>query len=349
MTSLRRSWASGKAQGMIAESKGGSRAEFAGSEPMFNRAINIPFSGMATLDDVGCLEFAVAVLALFTSFLHHDKMTDLRLPLIALVVTVVSFGTRYSIRHSMFLDTSNPNITHTHHLSNTHYFASKTNPLNTLFLKLAWGWTTLVFIPLLLTAPTRHRLRRAFQYLVATLSWLTFTTWFFGPALLERFIFMTGGVCVATVGNNFSLPIPVEYCFNREPISVESHPHLFPSSLQEVVALPTMPRLRRGHDVSGHIFLLTLSVLFLGDQVRQSLAQRRVWSVLHGYAITATGGLMALWLFSLWITSVYFHTAAEKFSGMGACIPSLSYVLNSCRHRTRRCCVRHQPAPRPTC
>ena len=119
----------------------------------------------------------------------------------------------------------------------------------------------------------------------------------------------------------YFVPVPVEYCFRRETISHATHPHLFPAPLLELEATPSIPRLRRGHDVSGHIFLLTLSVLFLGDQIRQSLAFKRYWNVVHETAIVASGALSALWLFSLWVTSVYFHTAYEKYTGLGKSQP----------------------------
>ncbi|KAI0311696.1 inositol phospholipid synthesis and fat-storage-inducing TM-domain-containing protein [Amylostereum chailletii] len=244
-------------------------------------------------------------------------MADLRLLILALTFFTVLHGTQYSIRHETYLDTSNPLLTSAHPLTATHYFASKHNPLNIIFLKRAWGWTTLAFLPVLLTAPNR-RIRRVFQYILATASWAAFTTWFFGPALIERVIFLTGGECVLHVpGGDESqyLPVPEEYCFGHERISYDTHPHLFssivPASLD---IMPTMPRMRRGHDISGHIFLLTLSCLFLGDQIRQSLA-RRTWSAAHGWALGGAGAVLALWLFSLWVTSVYFHTPAEKVSG----------------------------------
>jgi hypothetical protein len=76
-----------------------------------------------------------------------------------------------------------------------------------------------------------------------------------------------------------------------------------------------IPRLRRGHDVSGHVFLLTLSVLFLADQLRQTRSSA------HRFTLGAAGTLLSLWVFSLWVTSVYFHAPFEKISGFGTSIP----------------------------
>jgi hypothetical protein len=242
-------------------------------------------------------------------------MLDLRLYLLASVVSIVSLGTRYSLIHSTYLDTSDPFVTQSHPLSDTHYFASKKNLLNTLFLKRAWGWTTLVALPLILTAP-RRRLRRVTQYVLATLSWAAFTTWFFGPGIIERLISLTGGVCVVQTGKDSFVPVPVEYCYNRERISHSTHPHLFPPPLLAIETNSEIARLRKGHDVSGHVFLLTLCVLFLGDQIVQSLARKRSWNQIHGYTVFSASAIVALWLFSLWVTSVYFHTAFEKYTGL---------------------------------
>ena len=70
-------------------------------------------------------------------------------------------------------------------------------------------------------------------------------------------------------------------------------------------------------------FLLTMSTLFLMDQLRASFvssahgAQRadRKWSPYHKYAVAFTGLMIALALLALYTTSVYFHTPLEKFTG----------------------------------
>ncbi|KAI0057995.1 hypothetical protein BV25DRAFT_1830544 [Artomyces pyxidatus] len=251
------------------------------------------------------------------------NLLDLRVVVAALTLLVVFQGTYHSIQNSTYLDTSNPLLTSLPHpLSGTHYFASKKNPLNTIFLKRAWGWTTAVFLPLLLTSPPHPpRLRRTAQYILATSTWILFTMWFFGPALLTRLTVASGGECVLHLpgAHGTYVPIPAEYCASRTPVTIASHPHLFPLPvLVDAVGAPEgwtiVPRLRRGHDVSGHVFLLTLSALFLADQLRQSF-KAPTWSRAHAYAASATSALVSLWLFSLWVTSVYFHSPLEKASG----------------------------------
>jgi hypothetical protein len=130
-------------------------------------------------------------------------------------------------------------------------------------------------------------------------------------------IAVSGGECGLHVGGAF-VPIPHTYCSTGTPVARSTHPELFPVVFEGTEAQFNdllIPRLRRGHDVSGHVFLLTLSVLFLMDQLRQTRASA------HRYAIGATGALVSLWVFSLWVTSVYFHAPSEKISGFGASPP----------------------------
>ncbi|KAF9231716.1 Fat storage-inducing transmembrane protein [Melanogaster broomeanus] len=226
-------------------------------------------------------------------------------------------GTVYSVKNNTYLDTSDPFLTNLpHHLHKTDYFANKSNILNVWFIKRAWGWTSFAFLFLWLTSP-RHTqtMRRAFLWAVETLAWLVFTSWFFGPALIERLIAASGGECTVFLPSGAFFPVPHEYCFTKSPLSPLTHASLFatPLILPEI-PWSAVPRLRRGHDVSGHIFLLTMSVLFLTAQLKPSL-RATSWPPMHKWAVLATTSLIVTWLFAIGTTSVYFHTPIEKFTG----------------------------------
>ncbi|KAA1474314.1 hypothetical protein DENSPDRAFT_781509 [Dentipellis sp. KUC8613] len=244
-------------------------------------------------------------------------MPDIRQTTLVFTFLTILLGTLYSIRHNTYLDTSNPLLTaRPHHLHATHYFASKANPLNVVFIKRAWAWTSAVFLFHILTSPTHsRRLQRTLQYILATCAWLGFTTWFFGPALLERVIASSGGQCVLHLPSGAYVPVPSEYCFNKTRVSALSHEQLFPTPLLVEGGWAAVPRLRRGHDVSGHVFLLTLGTLFLADQLAASFRRAQAWTPAHRIAVGLTGALMTLWMFANWITSVYFHSPMEKLSG----------------------------------
>ncbi|KAI0047518.1 hypothetical protein FA95DRAFT_1559065 [Auriscalpium vulgare] len=244
-------------------------------------------------------------------------LLDLRTAIFLVTALTVLFGTLHSISNETFLDTSDPLLTSLPHpLAATHYFASKRNPLNTIFLKRAWGWTTAAFLPLLFTAPSA---RRAAQYALATASWAALAAWFFGPPLLTRLTALSGGECVLHLPGSRGayVPVPHAYCDAGAAVAPATHPQLFPLPFLAdpgAEAWRVVPRLTRGHDVSGHVFLLTLAVLFTADQLRQSL-KLRSWSRAHTYAVAANVALVVLWVFSLWVTSVYFHSPGEKISG----------------------------------
>ncbi|KAI0260878.1 inositol phospholipid synthesis and fat-storage-inducing TM-domain-containing protein [Gloeopeniophorella convolvens] len=241
---------------------------------------------------------------------------DLRIVALALTAAAVAHGTLYSIQHATYLDTSHPLLTaQPHPLAATHALASKRSLLNVLFLKWAWAWTSAAFAPLLLTAPAR-RTRRAAQWALATAAWAALTGALSTTrgGLLARVTAATGGECGLHIGRAF-VPIAPAFCAARTRVSRATHPALFPAVFPdaEYAADPARlyaPRLRAGHDVSGHVFLLTLGALFLADQLRH--AQRR--GAARG-ALLGAGALFALWVFSLWVTSVYFHAPAEKASG----------------------------------
>lgn len=243
-------------------------------------------------------------------------MSDTRKVALAAVSAVVLFGTAYSVVYDTYLDTSNPLLTHLPHpLSKTHYWARKSNVLNTYFIKAAWGWTSAAFLLLWVTSPASVRTpSRLGKWALETLSWMIFTSWFFGPALLERVIVASGGECVMSSPTGDQLSLPNEYCYSKQHVSPESHPELFTTSFSVPDEWSTLPRLRRGHDVSGHIFLLTMSVLFLADQLRPSLRVQQ-WSLYHKLAVAANVSLIGIWLFASYTTSAYFHTPGEKITG----------------------------------
>jgi hypothetical protein len=250
------------------------------------------------------------------------SILDFRIAALVVTALTVAHGTYYSLQNSTYLDTSDPFLTsQPHHLSTTHLFASKRSLLNVLFLKLSWAWTTLAFLLLLFTSSAKQRTRRLLQWALASGAWFVLTSWFFGPGILARLTAASGGECGLHMGSAF-VPISQTYCSTRVPVSRSTHPELFPAVFEGTEALsgdPLIPRLRRGHDVSGHVFLLTLSVLFLADQLRQTRTSA------HRYAIAASGALFSLWVFSLWITSVYFHAPSEKISGFSASPPHLIF------------------------
>ncbi|KAJ7287803.1 inositol phospholipid synthesis and fat-storage-inducing TM-domain-containing protein [Mycena rebaudengoi] len=222
-------------------------------------------------------------------------MPTTRLAFVA-VTAVVLLGTLYSVWKNTYLDTSNPLLTHLPHpLGTSHRWANKSNFLNVYFIKKAVGLDVCV-------------LRAG---MVATAIWVIFTAWFFGPALIERIVLASGGECILSLPSGELLALPAQYCHAHAAISPATHPTLFTSSF--------------GHDVSGHIFLLTLSILLLAQQLAGSFALRR-WSVPHAAAVNANIALILVWLFASGTTSVYFHSPLEKVTGYLLGVASFALV-----------------------
>ena len=257
------------------------------------------------------------------------SILDFRIAALVAAAIAVAHGTYHSLQNATYLDTSDPLLTsQPHHLAATHALASKRSLLNVVFLKWAWAWTTLAFLLLSTTSPVK-RARRWLQWALATGTWFILTSWFFGPGLFTRLTAASGGVCGLHIGGEF-VPIPHTFCSTGVPVSHSTHPELFPvlnDGAEGYSNDPLTPRLRNGHDVSGHIFLLTLSVLFLADQLRQTRTSA------HLYAIVVSGALLLLWVYSMWVTSIYFHAPSEKISGFSASPPHLissqSRITNS--------------------
>ncbi|KAF8532496.1 inositol phospholipid synthesis and fat-storage-inducing TM-domain-containing protein [Gautieria morchelliformis] len=255
-------------------------------------------------------------------------MSSTRSALLALLSGAVLGGTLYSVLNHTYLDTSDPLLSHLPHpLHHQSIFAQRTNIFNSLFVKKAWGWTSAAFATVWLTSPPQTRSRQPWsRWAAATAVWGAFAAWFFGPSLLERLAVASGGSCVLHLPSDISdnppvvHPVPLEYCSAKTIVSPSTHPALFPATLLASLdsAWMARPRLYNGHDVSGHIFLLTLSALFLHSQLEPAwklISSPRPTSVPFKFAVVAATALFGIWLLMTLATSIYWHTPFEKLTG----------------------------------
>jgi Fat storage-inducing transmembrane protein len=262
--------------------------------------------------------------------------------LLALLSATVLGGTLYSVINHTYLDTSDPLISRLPHpLHHQSIFAQKTNIFNSLFVKKAWGWTSAAFVAVWLTSPPhlRRTCEAWLRWAAATAVWGSFAAWFFGPSVLDRFLIASGGSCVLHLPpespgrSPVILTVPVEHCYTRATMSPSTHPTLFSPSLVALVdsTWTARPRLYSGHDVSGHIFLLTISALFLHNQLQP--AWKLIFSpeptpVPFKVAVAAASSLFGLWLFMTLATSIYWHTPLEKITGFGKYHPAANNTLD---------------------
>ncbi|WVQ83729.1 hypothetical protein IAT38_005873 [Cryptococcus sp. DSM 104549] len=290
--------------------------------------------------------------------------------LTVLLSSLMLTGIMYSLFHSTSLDTSQIHLNHLPQRSP--YFARKSNLLNVIFVKRAWGWTSAMYLLHLLTSPrsssssgaAHARWRKLAVWVLATGAWALFARWFFGAGLGDRIIALTGGNCAVplpssiptalarhtfpklfTSGDNrLYLELPGEFCTGK-PLNPSTLPELFmllsgtggganlgekPTTNHESLQALSRPRWHKGFDISGHSFLLALSVMVLGRELESSWrawARRRAGGqgavgasgqngVVHEVVAAAGTALVAIFSWMILMTAVYFHNPPEKLAGL---------------------------------
>lgn len=192
------------------------------------------------------------------------------------------------------------------------------------------------------------------RYIVATLLWMSFSSWFLGPPIMDRVRHYSGAVCLPSTSplGGITLPgsIDAQFCYARRPLTAQTHPQLFQTGHQIVAAEhggSLKAAWRGGHDISGHTFILVLSTLYLLEELTpylphllpsslqlqvQQWIPRQYWSpsspFLHSPHLTQQKAtinlavtlsilsLLTAWSFSLLFTALFFHTPGEKISGL---------------------------------
>ncbi|WWC72287.1 uncharacterized protein I206_106249 [Kwoniella pini CBS 10737] len=145
------------------------------------------------------------------TFLERASENE-QIVLAGIITSLMLCGILYSIVRSSSLDTSE---IHHHFLPHrAAYFARKSNLLNVIFVKRAWGWTSLVYLIHLFTSTSSpssintgpgSRARRLGVWVLGTIAWLLFTRWFFGAGLGDRIIAVTGGNCAVPLPTGVNL------------------------------------------------------------------------------------------------------------------------------------------------
>ncbi|ETN38097.1 uncharacterized protein HMPREF1541_07721 [Cyphellophora europaea CBS 101466] len=217
------------------------------------------------------------------------------------------------------------------------YFAGKRNFINLYFVKLGWFWTTVAFGFLQSTnrspssSKSRHYSQAFTRFAIVTMVWYLTTQWFFGPALIDRSFTITGGHCES--------PPLSELSDFKESIT-------FPTIASATYCKAKGGRWRGGHDISGHIFMLVLSSACLvyelyiadshsahphvspaaaaklahdlTDEERKAVGgwESETAARVRMYARYFLWGVVALDVWMIMMTAIWFHTWLEKLSGL---------------------------------
>ncbi|ORY82039.1 Fat storage-inducing transmembrane protein [Protomyces lactucae-debilis] len=185
----------------------------------------------------------------------------------------------------------------------TSYFATKGNLFNILFVKNGWLWTSLVFFLHLNRLPGSIMNQKAalLRWMTATLLWILVTQWAFGAPLTDRTMIWSGGVCeLAKKG----VETDVEIGEQAEALA----------AVTNAACKKIQGRWRGGHDLSGHVFILTHASLFLWYELLPLLLAQS--SLLTDNASKASFALLGGWWWMLLMTAAYFHTWKEKMTGL---------------------------------
>ncbi|RSL64527.1 hypothetical protein CEP54_004713 [Fusarium duplospermum] len=210
------------------------------------------------------------------------------------------------------------------------YFALKSNVFNVVFVKRGWAWITVAFFLFIFTHPSTadagRRLRAVFRWAAVTTIWILVTQWCFGPALIDRGFRWTGGKCELA---------------RRE---VEMGDSGLGEMVTSVACKAAGGKWKGGHDISGHVFLLSLGTAFLMQEVGWAVgrwlgqseercvvmtdgalksanveaqtSQERVEEPSLGLGGKFAVGVMGLSVWMLLMTAIYFHTWFEKLTGL---------------------------------
>jgi len=131
-----------------------------------------------------------------------------------------------------------------------------------------------------------------------------FTSWFFSPAFLERVIVFLGSKCIATLPSREHFTTLTEFCCAKSTLTPKTRLELS-AIVSKFNVVPNMrgnmarqPKVEEGAWYFETYFLLTMSILFLADQLRLSFSNRAAngWSQTHMWAVVAQISLIAIWL-----------------------------------------------------
>lgn len=163
---------------------------------------------------------------------------------------------------------------------NSSYFSKKSNIPNILFVKFGWAWTSAVFLLHLRRVRSSHS-KALLRWGLATVWWILITQWCFGPPVMDRTFLVTGGTCkMLSVG--------------AIPEGMSAPRRVFTGAACKVAG----GNWSGGHDLSGHVFLLTHASLFLWSEVLPFL-RAGIWG---GIENTTVYALLGLWVWMLLMT-----------------------------------------------
>jgi hypothetical protein len=181
--------------------------------------------------------------------------------------------------------------------ANESYFSQKGNLINVIFVKYGWFWTTLVFLLHVSRLRASSKPKALLRWALATAWWIIVTQWFLGPPLMDRAFTLSGGAC--------QTKHQVDQ-MGRDSLDMSKAEAWLTSAACKVHG----GHWTGGHDLSGHVFLLTHASLFLWSEFLPVFKIEGITG--GGIESAAVRGLLGMWWWMLLMTGIYFHTWREK-------------------------------------
>lgn len=204
------------------------------------------------------------------------------------------------------------------------YYTSRGNLINTWFVKKGWFWTTLAYVAVLMKSPKFER-RSLYRFGLITLFWFLFTQWLNGMPLMDRIFVWTGGEC--RLETPVTLPIQVNNLFEK---SLENNYHVS-KVISSLECRKAKGIWEGGHDPSGHVFLMTLSICVLVTELLSLYDFQQIKQEFHNItkdkSISKNPSVLlisivCISLMMLYMTGIKYHSILEKLSGL-----SVSYIV----------------------
>lgn len=204
------------------------------------------------------------------------------------------------------------------------YFTSRGNIVNKLFVKFGWFWTISAYIYLLYRKHIEGIknksaiLNSITRVVIITCGWYIFTQWFFGLPIMDRIFIFTGGKCDGICENN--VPHNLRHLLKKS----DTDDYYISDLLSSATCRTLNGSWGGGHDPSGHIFLLTVSINLLlwetselwtndGDIIKKS--ELSFWHRILIQPIFVTAFIVSLELMMFLMTIIKYHTLAEQLGG----------------------------------
>ncbi|GMM32085.1 hypothetical protein DAMA08_048300 [Martiniozyma asiatica (nom. inval.)] len=189
------------------------------------------------------------------------------------------------------------------------YYTSPRNLVNTFFVKKGWLWTIIAYATAFITAKKKTT-NSIIRFIILTLSWCLFTQWLIGMPLMDKIFIWTGGKC--NVISDDHIPHTVKHLFE----SIEEN--WSSSSISSMLCRKIKGKWEGGHDPSGHVFLLTLTISILTFELISLNDFEDILNDLKNLKLSTLfiSFIIFLSVTMLFMTGIKYHTIGEQISGL---------------------------------